>query len=560
MKESAEMVLKEPNTDTNSSEIVPSTEQSYIEEFTTLLKSNDRKKRHSNQTKIATILSCATVALVGAVALATHSLNLASDAHIDMERFLNEGDNYSEYTCDDIFSVTEANSDARCQFAQQCNGGSGLLGSFMFCNTFNLSLSTWCYIVSPFAIIWLIVLFRMLGSTAEDFFSPSLEMFSMKMGLPPRFAGVTLLALGNGAADVSATISAIAQNPRTGYQMSLGALTGAGMFVGTIVAGVVIVVAGGVKCRGALVRDLCMFLITIGVVYFFFNQGEIGSVAINAFLWLYLLFVVVVLIADIYHRKVVLPRIRKEEEERRAAEAAAASTGLEGMEHGENRVQFNLNNTESGAPSPTSGIELQSAQTTSTDAFHTPLNSGLESTDTFNDNATAPTSPQGKKKRHRFRRGFDRVMMAFSNYGPNEGRSDANKSFYGWSGALEVNEDKDDEPIRLHGQHGILSRQSSEAVEDPEDEQPVYEPATSYRALMEGVDNMCTVEGSLSSGMGTSWGDSFATAKHELKTHFHNFYQDIWYNDENSFFDKFFLTVELPFTIMRKVSVLLRHV
>jgi hypothetical protein len=77
---------------------------------------------------------------------------------------------------------------------------------------------------------------------------------------------------------------------------------------------------------------------------------------------------------------------------------------------------------------------------------------------------------------------------------------------------------------------------------------------------MEGVDNMCTVEGSLSSGMGTSWGDSFATAKHELKTHFHNFYQDIWYNDENSFFDKFFLTVELPFTIMRKVSVLLRHV
>ena len=91
----------------------------------------------------------------------------------------------------------------------------------------------------------------MLGSTADIYFSPALEQLANDMGLPPRFAGVTLLALGNGAPDVSATMSAIDAGD---FELSLSALTGAGMFVGTVVAGVVIVIAGGVRARGALTR------------------------------------------------------------------------------------------------------------------------------------------------------------------------------------------------------------------------------------------------------------------------------------------------------------------
>lgn len=100
-------------------------------------------------------------------------------------------------------------------------------------------------------------------------------MFSMQMGLPPRFAGVTLLALGNGAADVSATINAIASDPENGYKMSLGALTGAAMFITTCIVGAVLVVNEGVRCRGAAVRDVMGLGVTLLVVGFSLGKGEV---------------------------------------------------------------------------------------------------------------------------------------------------------------------------------------------------------------------------------------------------------------------------------------------
>ncbi|DBA91713.1 TPA: hypothetical protein ACH3X1_003309 [Trebouxia sp. C0004] len=67
----------------------------------------------------------------------------------------------------------------------------------------------------------LLLLFRILGSTAENFFSPILTQLSQELGLPPRLAGVTFLALGNGAPDISSSIAAV----RAGqYKMALGSL------------------------------------------------------------------------------------------------------------------------------------------------------------------------------------------------------------------------------------------------------------------------------------------------------------------------------------------------
>ena len=380
----------------------------------------------------------------------------------------------------------------------------------------------------------------------------------MKMGLPPRFAGVTLLALGNGAADVSATVSAIALNPQEGYQMSLGALTGAGMFVGTVVAGIVIVIADGVKCRGALVRDLVMFVLTLAVVWIFFDEGEIGKSAIWTFFALYLSFVIVVLIADIYHRAVVLPRIRKEESQRSVGMGGGMGMGMGTIQEG---------NEASGGVASVAGVggsevELAASSTSSSgqDAFHTPLNSGLG--ETFTDEQSSPLRPSNAaadgEKKGKLRRGLDKFMVAMSNYGPDEGRTNANQSTYnGWGSELKVTSNDQDQYLKLHGKTGALRSKPSteeEVVEEEEQGMAQFGPAASYRALMEGVDTMCTNEGSSASGLGTPWGVATVTARDEVREHFDEYINEIWENDENSALDKFFLMVELPFTALRKVS------
>lgn len=241
---------------------------------------------------------------------------------------------YHKYSCHFIFEVTPTPGVDQCTFARTCNDGAGVWAPFVFCNH-RLSVLTWAALVSPIALLWMIVLFRMLASTAEDYFSPALEMFSVKLGLPPRFAGVTLLALGNGAADVSSTVSAITSDPDQGYQLSLGALSGAAMFITCVVSAVVVLVADGVPCRGALVRDVTMLLLTCLVVGVHLSRtGTVTVETTTLFITLYFLFVILVFVADVYHRAVILPRLARwqEEQERlrqiQAGDEAARIMGI----------------------------------------------------------------------------------------------------------------------------------------------------------------------------------------------------------------------------------------
>jgi hypothetical protein len=231
---------------------------------------------------------------------------------------ITDGD-YSAYRCDEIYvntphpsreSTSSLGYDVRCRYATTCNGGSGLLLPFVFCltpyggnrtvdddddddddgyasttttsafaravNMISMPTYLWLMILAPSLLLLLTLLFRMMGSSADEYFSPSLTMFSDRLGLPPRFAGVTLLALGNGASDVSATMNAISSDNGYGYQMSLGGLTGGAMFVTTVVAGCVVFTAGGVPCRGALVRDVMALGITVIVVASTLERGVIG--------------------------------------------------------------------------------------------------------------------------------------------------------------------------------------------------------------------------------------------------------------------------------------------
>ena len=189
----------------------------------------------------------------------------------------------------------------QCQIAKSDACGNHYAKTY-FCAT--SPASRFCF--AALCLAWLAMLFVLLGSTADDYFSPALEQLSEDAGLPPRFAGVTLLALGNGAPDVSSNVHLVASDAvgeRAGLDTALGALTGAGMFVTTCVAGMVMVIADGAKAKGALLRDVTAYGAASAVVWGVLAGGRVTRAGAATLLALYVLFVLVVLAADLYHRR-----------------------------------------------------------------------------------------------------------------------------------------------------------------------------------------------------------------------------------------------------------------
>ena len=246
-----------------------------------------------------------------------------------------ENHDFAAYSCESLNDLTTVHGplskELQCAFARTCNDGDGIFAPIVYCHP-TLSTQTLMILLSPPLILFLTILFRVLGSTAEEFFSPGLEMFSLKMGLPERFAGVTLLALGNGAPDVASTVNAILDDRKRGYLMALGELTGAAMVASTLIVGCVVYVADGVVCRGAMVRDVVFFILTMAVVYKSFEDGTITVGEIKWFVGLYGGYVVLVLGSDLYHKYVHEPRQARRKERRKARKAATAEQQNESVE------------------------------------------------------------------------------------------------------------------------------------------------------------------------------------------------------------------------------------
>ena len=498
-----------------------------------------QRRRHHDVTNQSMVLAMASCVLLATLSIACSYQTQMSDVHGDVmsdehQRVLK----YADYSCEDIWDMTTAPEDGelrseseRCMFAQECNNMEGLYMPGLFCSD-KWSYSQFLWLVCTPLILFLVTLFRVLGSTAEDFFSPSLEMFAMKLGLPPRFAGVTLLALGNGAADVSATISAITVDPTNGYKMSLGALTGAGMFITTVVSAVVIYAAEGIKCRGALIRDTSMYIISVIIVFNVFQGGKIDAYSIIFFISLYAAFVVVVLIADVYHRTVTLPRARARAE--RAPRNGAVTQSDLSDRNTENQHDERINmqpavevtqvpigtSDESGTRNVANWTHLSSP---SMDEWHRPMiNQEIHSN---SDHVTVKDIDSNDDTGI-----MDKIMLALSNYDDQQDQSTV-----------------DEEIIQLRGKHGIIS--DKHRYHESKSKSSVMSP---YMAMLE-LDSSDPCAGSMNAIFSYNWKSAFVEAKDDLLEHIEECRLDLFENEENNSLDKFLLSLELPFIILRKV-------
>eukprot|EP00494_Astrolonche_serrata_P008523 UN08565 len=112
-----------------------------------------------------------------------------------------------------------------------------------------------------------------LVEVADIYFAPTMKELSDTLGVSETVSGVTFMALGNGAPDISSSIDAL-----TGSQQKLGlcALLGAGVFVPVIVsASVALAVPNAKVARRPYVRDLVFLFCSVSyILYISFDKKD----------------------------------------------------------------------------------------------------------------------------------------------------------------------------------------------------------------------------------------------------------------------------------------------
>ncbi|XP_047945538.1 cation/calcium exchanger 1 isoform X2 [Salvia hispanica] len=113
-------------------------------------------------------------------------------------------------------------------------------------------------------LLWMSVLFYVLGNTTAEYFCPSVESLSRVLRLSPTIAGTTLLPLGNGANDVFSSVIAFTRSGDA--DVGLSSVLGGAFFISCFVVGVVSIAVSsrGVKVdRASFVRDVLFFLFVL---------------------------------------------------------------------------------------------------------------------------------------------------------------------------------------------------------------------------------------------------------------------------------------------------------
>ena len=160
------------------------------------------------------------------------------------------------------------------------------------------------YYSIPIFFVFIVLWFYIVGTTAEKFLSPALEKIAETCKMSESLAGVTLLAMGNGAPDVLASVSA-AGSEHTGMFFSVGSLSGSGLFVTGVVSALIIIISPKqIHVSGlSMGRDIFFYMTALITVLIASIVGELNIYFAWAFFAIYLSYVTAVVIMDKYERK-----------------------------------------------------------------------------------------------------------------------------------------------------------------------------------------------------------------------------------------------------------------
>uniref|UniRef100_A0AAQ5XBU5 Sodium/calcium exchanger membrane region domain-containing protein n=1 Tax=Amphiprion ocellaris TaxID=80972 RepID=A0AAQ5XBU5_AMPOC len=133
-------------------------------------------------------------------------------------------------------------------------------------------------------------------------FCPNLSAISSTLHLSHNVAGVTFLALGNGAPDIFSAMAAFSHPHTAG--LAVGALFGAGIFVTTVVAGNVALVKPFTVASRPFLRDVIFYMTAVFWTFLMLYRGTVTLGETLGYMSLYVVYVLTVIISTyIYNRQ-----------------------------------------------------------------------------------------------------------------------------------------------------------------------------------------------------------------------------------------------------------------
>lgn len=82
------------------------------------------------------------------------------------------------------------------------------------------------YLENAFLQAWLLYLFALLATITDDYFVPALNWIAFNLNLNENLAGITFVALGNGAPDIFGAMAAFTSATSETSSLAIGALLG----------------------------------------------------------------------------------------------------------------------------------------------------------------------------------------------------------------------------------------------------------------------------------------------------------------------------------------------
>uniref|UniRef100_H3C5T5 Solute carrier family 8 member B1 n=1 Tax=Tetraodon nigroviridis TaxID=99883 RepID=H3C5T5_TETNG len=204
--------------------------------------------------------------------------------------------------CVQCHRVMAVSSDERCAFVKRtpdCATSSGFINYLQV--AFCLLPPSLTPLTITLCMIWLLFLFVILGLTASKFFCPNLSAICTCLHLSHNVAGVTFLALGNGAPDIFSAIAAFSSPHTAG--LAVGALFGAGVFVTTVVAGSVALVKPFTMASRPFLRDVSFYMVAVFWTFLMLFRKTTTLGETLGYLSLYVLYVIVVIISSFIYRR-----------------------------------------------------------------------------------------------------------------------------------------------------------------------------------------------------------------------------------------------------------------